>query len=107
MIMEILKDVYSQSNNFFYLCAMAFVLCMGCKRRKHFVLRALVALALGTAATYLYSMLGDAEWPLALFYISKYALCFALVLAAMLLSFKADFARILYFSIFGYSVQHL
>ncbi len=107
MIMEILKDVYSQSNNFFYLCAMAFVLCMGCKRRKHFVLRALVALALGTAATYLYSMLGDAEWPLALFYISKYALCFALVLAAMLLSFKADFAMIVYFCICGYSFQHL
>ena len=102
-----LRDIYAYSNNFFYLYAFVFVLCSGCGKRRVFALRVIGGLVIGSAAAYGYTMMSFLFRNTALLYISKYALCFALVYASALFCWSADPKMLVYFCICGYSFQHL
>ena len=106
-MIDLLFSLYGQTNNFFYLFAFVLALCLGCEKRRHFALRAAAGLVAGTALAYLYSFIPGSANTMALLYIVKYFLCFFMVYLCMEAAYKSRAGRLLYFSICGYSFQHL
>ena len=110
-MIDLLLDIYAECNFFVYLLVAVCLLCFPAPRRKFFALRLIGGMIAGIALTYGYSLLGGmlirspGIWMLV--YGVKYFFCFFLACGCIWLCFSMPFAKVLFYGICGYAVQHI
>ena len=110
-MIDLLLDIYAECNFFVYLLVAVCLLCFPAPRRKFFALRLVGGMIAGIALTYGYSLLGGmlirspGIWMLV--YGVKYFFCFFLACGCIWLCFSMPFAKVLFYGICGYAVQHI
>lgn len=109
-MIDFLMNLYWNCNFFVYLLVAMCLLCFPVPRRKWFVLRMGVSVIAGVALTYGYSWLlalaGSNIYLWTVFYCLKYFVCFAFACGCVAVSFSMPLAKILYYGISGYAIQH-
>lgn len=112
-MLEFLTDIYGRCNFFIYLLVAVCLLCYPEPRRKGFAWKFPLSAVAGLAVLYGYSRLNahlkglGALWPFTLYYCVNYFLGVCLVAGCIRCSFRMPMAKVIYYSICGYAIQHL